>query len=70
MSDEPGLPATDQEKAALLIRLLKATLQIDTAADGACIRAVLREIEEISPGEVEAMAARLQMRRLGLTTKH
>lgn len=59
----------DQRMAALLTECL-ADLDLNSADGRAGIRAALRQIEEISPGEVEAMAARLQLHRLGRTTAH
>lgn len=61
---------TDDRRMAALLSECLADLDLNSADGRAGIRAALREIEEISPGEVEAMAARLQMCRLGLTTKH
>lgn len=59
----------DQRMAALLTECIA---ELDTkSADGrAGIQNLLRQIEEVSPGEVEAMAARLQLHRLGLKTAH
>ena len=61
---------TNDARLAQLLTECLADLDLNSADGRAGIRAALREIEEISPGEVEAMAARLQMSRLGLRTRH
>lgn len=67
MSDEPGLPATDGEKAALMLRLVKAVLQNDTPDGLAGVDAVLLEMRAADPGSVERLAASIQLGRLGGT---
>lgn len=66
MSDKPGLPSADVEIAANLVRLVSA-LDTDTADGRAGVRAILREIEERAPGTLLQMAARLELRRMGLS---
>lgn len=65
MTDEPGLPATDEEKAALMARLVKAILNADTAHGRAGLGAVLRELREADPAAIERLLTGLQMRRVG-----
>ncbi|MDY6922739.1 MAG: hypothetical protein SWI22_02120 [Pseudomonadota bacterium] len=66
MSDEPGLPDGDEAKADLLFRLVKA-LDVSSADGRAGVGCLLRELEAVSPGAVERMAAGLQLRKIGWT---
>ena len=63
MTDEPGLPATDERDIRRLARLVEA-LDL-TSAD---VKALLREIEASAPGSIGRMATHLRLRRLGLST--
>ena len=65
MTDEPGLPATDEERVALMVRLVKATLNADTADGRAGLSAVLRELRDGDPEAIERLAAGIQLRRVG-----
>lgn len=65
MTDEPGLPATDEEKAALIVRLVEAALHTDTADGRAGMGAVLRELREADPEALERLATGLRLRRVG-----
>lgn len=65
MSDEPGLPATDAEKAVLMLRLVKAALQSDTPRGRADVQAVLREIQAGDPEAVARLSANLRLRGVG-----
>lgn len=72
MSDEPGLPATDEEKAALMVRLIEAALRADTADGRAGLGAVLRELQHGDPEALERLATGLQLRGVsqGRSTAH
>lgn len=65
MLDEPGLPATDEVKAALMVRLVKAALHADTADGRAGLGAILRELRDADPAAVERLAAALNLRGVG-----
>lgn len=65
MSDKPGLPLTDEEKAALMVRMVRAALNADTADGRAGLGAVLRELKEADPQAAQRLADRLQLRRVG-----
>lgn len=56
----------DEIKADQLTRLIEG-LAIDTADGRAGVRAILREIEEITPGTLRQMSERLALRRQGLS---
>lgn len=62
MADEPGLPATDEEKAALMLRLVAA---LDTtSADGlAGLGAIMRELAAVDPGAIQRLNAVIELRR-------
>jgi hypothetical protein len=62
MADEPGLPATDEEKAALMLRLVSA---LDTtSADGrAGMGALMRELATIDPEAIQRLNALIELRR-------
>lgn len=62
MSDEPGLPPTDEEKAALMLRLVSA---LDTtSADGrAGVGALLRELAAIDPEAIQRLNAVIELRK-------
>lgn len=72
MTDEPGLPATDEEKAALLVRVVEAALHTDTADGRAGLGAVMRELRAADPEAVQRLATALQLRGVGrtLSTTH
>lgn len=59
----------DQRMAALLNECL-AELDLQTDAADEAARAVLRRIEAASPGELRAIADRLEQRRLRTATRH
>lgn len=59
----------DQKLAQVLTECI-AELSSGTPDGSARARAALHQIEEIAPGEIEAMAARLQLHRLKRTTAH
>ena len=65
MSDEPGLPAADAEKAALMVRLVQAVLQSDTPEGRASVDAVMREMRAADPGALERLSASLRLRGVG-----
>lgn len=65
MSDEPGLPATDEEKAALLVRMVEAALDADTADGSANLRTVMLELRAADPEAVQRLATALQLRGVG-----
>lgn len=67
MRDEPGSPATDEEKAALMVRLVREALHADTADGRAGVGAILRELRHADPDAVERLAASIQIARAGLT---
>lgn len=60
--------SNDTKLAALMTECLSELDQ--PGADATKVRAILAEIEVLAPGQIEAMAARLQLRRLGLATRH
>lgn len=70
--DEPGLPAMDEEKAALMVRLIRATLYAETADVRGGLGAILREISQDDPGALERLATALQLRGVspGRSTAH
>jgi hypothetical protein len=61
-NDEPGLPATDEEKAALMLRLVSA---LDTtSADGrAGLGAIMRELAAIDPEAIQRLNAAIEIRQ-------
>lgn len=61
---------TEDQKLAELLTGCLADLGAQTPDGTARARDALRQIEEISPGEIEAMASRLQLHRLKRTTAH
>lgn len=72
MTDGPGLPATDEEKAALIVRLVEAALNLDTADGRAGLGAVMRELRSADPDAVQRLATALRLRGVGrnLSTAH
>ncbi|HWW10964.1 MAG TPA: hypothetical protein VN018_00505 [Brevundimonas sp.] len=59
----------DQRMVALLSECL-AELDQPTPTSADLMRFLLAQVEETAPGQIEAMAARLQLRRLGMQTAH
>lgn len=72
MTDKPGLPVTDEEKAALIVRLVEAALNLDTADGRAGLGAVMRELRSADPEAVQRLATALRLRGVGrnLSTTH
>lgn len=66
MTDEPGSPAVDEDKAALMVRLVREALHADTAEGHAGIGAILRELRHAEPAAIERLAAGIQIARAGL----
>lgn len=55
----------------LMAAALEAMLDGPTGEEGSArVRALLEQIEATSPGQIAAMAARLELRSLGLKTAH
>lgn len=65
MADEPGLPATDEEKAAMMVRLIKATMHAETADGRAGLGAMMRELRHADPVALERLASGLRLRGVG-----
>lgn len=65
MSDEPGLPAADAEKAELMLRLVKAVLQSDTPEGRAGVDAALREMRAADPEALARLSTAIQLRHVG-----
>lgn len=56
---------SDKRMADLMTQLVEGGLDLNSADGRAGIQALLREIDAVSPGSVEEMAARIQMLKLG-----
>ena len=56
----------DEEKAALMVRLVREALHADTAEGRAGIGAILRELRHAEPEPIERLAASIQITRAGL----
>jgi len=65
MTNEPSLPVTDEAKADLMLKLVRAVIHSDSADGRAGLGAVLRELREADPAAIEQAAAGIQLRRLG-----
>ncbi|WP_092307706.1 hypothetical protein [Brevundimonas viscosa] len=63
---ETAIPQTDEDRAALMVRLVKETLHADTAEGRAGIGAILRELRHADPEAIERLAAGIQIARAGL----
>lgn len=63
---ETGIPQTDEDRAALMVRLVKEALHADTAEGRAGIGAILRELRHADPQAIERLAAGIQITRAGL----
>ena len=61
---------TEDQKLADLLTGCLADLIGKSPESTARTRDALQQIEEVAPGEIEAMASRLQLRRLTRTTAH
>lgn len=68
-ADEAGFPATDEDRAALMIRLVREALHADTAEGRAGIGAILRELRHADPEAIERLAAGIQIARAGLRSR-
>lgn len=68
-ADENSFPASDEEKAELMVRLVKEALHADTAEGRAGIGAILRELRHADPAAIERMAAGIQIARAGLSPR-
>lgn len=66
MSETAAGPATDEEKAALMLRLMKAAIAGD---DPAGIQAMLRELEAADPGALQRIRAAAALRRARWPTR-
>lgn len=60
----------DDERLAVILTECLAELQTDTVEGRAGVLTLLRQIEDISPGEVRAMSQRLQLHRMSAGTAH
>lgn len=65
MTEETDLPAEDAEKATLMLRLVMAALNADTADGRAGLGAVMRELRESDPEALNRLATSLQLRHVG-----
>lgn len=65
MSDKPGLPLTDEEKATLMVRMIRTALHADTADGRAGLGALLRELRSADPEALQRLADGLRLRHVG-----